>query len=462
MRSVAGITRSDTHVNSSPKHIIVESTDQPPLPFVKTDSLTHTRLGWWLIVGGMGGFLLWSVLAPLDQGVQVSGTVMVAGNKKAVQHLTGGTVEKILVKEGDLVKTGDLLVKLNGVQAQANAEITRIQYLTTLAVLSRLVAERDGLPAVTFPQEILKAAELDAHLQPMLEVQRQLFGSRREALRSDLAALEQSIAGLQAFGKGFSDSRESKRQQLKLLKEQIDNMRGLAADGYMPRNRLLEQERALAEINSSISGDDGNLGRNLNQIRELQLQTLQIRTNHQKEIQTQLAETQKEVDGLRSRLDGVEYEVASTEVKAPVDGMVADIAVFTNGGVIAPGFRMMDIVPLDMPLVIEGQVPVHLIDSVKPDLKVELIFSAFNQNTTPRVPGVVVRVSPDSLVDEKSGLPYYRMVAEATPEGRKMLSTLQVKPGMPVSIFVSTGEHTLANYLLKPMKDHIRLAFTEE
>jgi protease secretion system membrane fusion protein len=330
------------------------------------------------------------------------------------------------------------------------------------AMQARLLAERDGLSVIAFPKDILKVAEQDPHVSSTVEVQRQLFESRRDALRSELSALEQNIAGLQAFGRGIQESREGKNQQLRLLKEQVDSIRGLASDGYLPRNRLLEHERTLAQISASISEDSGTLGRNQSQIGELRLRVIQAQQEHQKELRSQLAEVQKEVDGLRSRLEGLEYEVANAEVKAPVDGMVAGVAVFTEGGVVAPGFRMMDIVPLDEPLVVEGQVPVHLIDSVQPGLKVELIFSAFNQNTTPRIPGVVIQISPDRLVDEKSGLPYYRLIAEATPDGGKMLATLQVKPGMPVDLFVSTGEHTMASYLLKPIKDHIRLALTEE
>jgi membrane fusion protein, protease secretion system len=429
---------------------------------VKTDARVHSRLGWWLIVVFLGGFLLWAFLAPLDKGVPMGGTVTVAGNKKAVQHLTGGTVDKLLVKEGDTVKAGQVLVRMNSVQAHANAETSRVQFMNALATEARLMAERDGLQNIVFPPETLAAANNDPRVASTLAVQRQLFSSRQGALRSEVAALSENIAGLQAFGKGVEQSREGKLLQLKLLKQQVDGMRDLAKDGYMPRNRLLELERDAARLDASVAEDTGTLGRNQSQMGEMRLRMLQVQQDFQKELRTQLAETQKEVDALRSRLQGLDYEVNNAEVKAPVEGMVADVAVFTEGGVVAPGFRMMDIVPLDEPLVVEGQVPVHLIDSVHPKLPVELIFSAFNQNTTPRISGVVTQVSPDRLVDEKSGEPYYRMRAEVTPEGRKMLANLQVRPGMPVELFVRTGERTLANYLIKPLRDNFRMSLTEE
>jgi protease secretion system membrane fusion protein len=136
--------------------------------------------------------------------------------------------------------------------------------------------------------------------------------------------------------------------------------------------------------------------------------------------------------------------------------------VFTHGGVVAPGFRMMDIVPSGDPLIVDGQLPVHLVDKVNPNLPVELIFSAFNQNTTPHVPGIVTHVSADRLVDEKTGQPYYNVKAKVAPEGMKMVAGLQIRPGMPVDLFVRTGERTMMNYLLKPVLDHTRLSLREE
>ena len=428
---------------------------------VKTDASSHARLGWWLVLVGLGSFLIWAFFAPLDKGVPMGGTVTVAGNKKAVQHLTGGTVEEIFVKEGDTVTAGQALVRMNSVQARANAEITRIQFLAARITEARLLAERDGRPSLVFPPDI-QASGSDPRVATTLAVQKQLFESRQGALRSDLAATEQNIFGLNAYAAGVEESRQGKLLQLRLLQQQIDGMRDLAKDGYMPRNRLLELERNYAQIEASIAEDTGNLGRNQSQVSELRLRALLRQQDYQKEVRTQLTEIQQQVDALRSRLEGLDYELNNAEVKAPVSGMVADVSIFTEGGVVSPGFRMMDIVPLDEPLVVEGQVPVHLIDSVHPKLPVELIFSAFNQNTTPRIPGIVTQVSPDRLVDEQTGMPYYRMRAEVTPEGRKLLADLQVRPGMPVELFVRTGERTLMNYLLRPLRDNFRMSMTEE
>ncbi|MDP1684257.1 HlyD family type I secretion periplasmic adaptor subunit [Hydrogenophaga sp.] len=432
--------------------------DNAPL---KTDATRHTRQGWWILLVGLGSFLLWATLAPLDKGVPMSGTVTVAGNKKAVQHLSGGTVEAILVKDGDTVAAGQPLVRMNAVQARANAAVIRVQYHTARSTEARLLAERDGKSAITFPAES-EAARNDPRVAATLAVQQQLFSSRQFSLRAELSALDENIAGIDAYNAGLSEARVGKQDQLRFLKEQLDGMRELARDGFMARNRLLELERTYAQLMSSLSEDLGNIARGQRQISELRLRRLQRSQEFQMEVRTQLAEVQKETEALRNQLEGLDHELANAVVKSPVAGTVADVAIFTEGGVVQAGLRMMDIVPANEPLIVEGQVPVHLIDSVHAGLPVELIFSAFNQNTTPRIPGVVTQVSADRLVDEKTGTPYYRMRGEVTAAGRLELGKLAVRPGMPVELFVKTGERTLANYLVRPIKDNLKMALTEE
>jgi protease secretion system membrane fusion protein len=434
------------------------ATPASPLP---TDARRLARVGWFLLLGGLGAFLVWAATAPLDQGVPMGGNVTVVGNKKAVQHQSGGTVEAILVKEGDRVTAGQPLVQMNSVQARANADITRTQLLGARSTEARLLAERDGRAGVTFPPDVLVAAD-QPHTAGAILVQQQLFESRQAALRSELASIDENIAGLQMLQTGQQLALESQQQQLRLLREQVDGLRELAREGFVPRNRLLEMERAQAQMVAAVADATGQIGRNQRQITELRLRQSQRQQDFQKEVRAQLAEVQKEAESLRSRLNGLDHEVASAVVRAPVDGVVADVSIFTVGGVVAPGIRMMDVLPLNEPLIVEGRIPVHLIDSVRPDLPVELIFSAFNQNTTPRVPALVTQVSPDRLEDPKTGETYYRLRADVTPEGRQILIRLDVRPGMPVELFVKTGERTLLSYLFKPLRDNFRLSLTEE
>ncbi|UUZ74662.1 biotin/lipoyl-binding protein [Polaromonas sp. P1(28)-13] len=176
---------------------------------VNTDARAHTRLGWWIVIVGIGGFLLWASLAPLDKGVPLSGTVTVATSKKAVQHLTGGTVEAILVKEGDVVKAGNVLVRMNAVQAKANAEIARVQYFTARTAEARLIAERDGKKIIVFPPE-LEDVRNDPRVASNIRLQQQLFSSRQSTIQSELSALNENIAGLVLQNKGLEESRDGK------------------------------------------------------------------------------------------------------------------------------------------------------------------------------------------------------------------------------------------------------------
>jgi protease secretion system membrane fusion protein len=428
---------------------------------VNTDESTHTRLGWIIVLIGVGGFMLWAMFAPLDKGVPISGSLSVASNRKAIQHQNGGTIEAILVKEGDVVNAGQPLVQMNDVQARAADEMSRIQYYTARAVEARLIAERDGKSSISFPDEILKLKS-DPIVAGNISLQNQLFSSRQGALHNDLAATDESIAGLQAQLHGLEESNGSLKQQQQFLKEQLDGLRDLARDGYVARNRVLDIERAYAQIAGALSENLGNVGRTQRQISEVKLRRMQRQQEYQKEVRGQLTDVQKEADSVESRLKSQDQDLANVIVRAPVDGTVVSLAVFTRGGVVGPGFKLMDIVPSDDPLIVEGMIPVNLIDKIHPDLPVEMIFSAFNQNKTPHIPGIVTQVSADRMMDERTGQPFYRMKAKVAPEGVKLLATLPLRPGMPVEVFVKTGERTMMNYLLKPIFDRSNTALTEE
>lgn len=436
--------------------------DVTPLE-VNTDAGAYAKLGWWIVLLGVGGFFLWAFLAPLDKGVPMSGTVTKQSNRQAVQHLTGGTVREILVRDGDVVKAGQVLLRMDNILAKSQVDISRVQYLTARATEARLLAERDGLTKVQFPAEL---AELkgEPQIAEMMTLQHQLFLSRTTSLRNELSAFEQNIAGIKMQISGTQESRDSKKEQLKIMKEQLDGMRDLAKEGYIARNRLLDVERTVAQINGSISEDIGAIGRSQSQVMELGLRRSQRMQDYQKEVRTSLSDVQKEAASLASRMTAQGYELANVELKAPVSGTVVGSAVFTHGGVVQPGFKLMDIVPTDDPLVAEGQLPVHLVDKVHPGLPVELIFAAFNTNRTPHIPGEVVRVAADRSVDERTGFAYYHVRVKVTPAGAKLVAQhkLDIQSGMPVELFVKTGERSMMSYLMKPVIDRAKTALSEE
>jgi protease secretion system membrane fusion protein len=430
---------------------------------VNTDARPFARMGWLIVLVGLGGFLLWALFAPLDKGVPLQGTVAKESNRQAVQHLSGGTVQQILVRDGDVVKAGQVLVRMNPVLAQAAVQMTDSTYLTDLASGARLAAERDGAHTITFPPE-LEQRRSDPRVADIMSLQNQLLASRQGSLKNELAGVDESIAGLKYQIQGLQETRQSKKEQIDLLKEQLTGMRDLAKEGYVARNRLLDLERAYAQLTGSISEDIGNVGRAQRQVAELTLRKAQRMQDYQKEVRTQLTEVMKETEAGQARLHAQKFELSNIEVKSPADGIVVNLAVFTPGGVVQPGFKLMDIVPTNDALVVEGQLPVNLIDRVHPGLKTDLIFSAFNANQTPHIPGEVEQVAADRTVDEHTGQPYYKVRVKVSPEGAKLVAKhkLEIRPGMPVQLFVKTGERTMMNYLLKPLFDRAKSALTEE
>lgn len=430
-------------------------------PDMNTDATPYARLGWGIVVLGVLGFLLWASFAPLDKGVPLSGNVAVASNRKAIQHQAGGTVDETLVKDGDAVKAGQVLVRMNSVGARSAAEITRVQWYTAQATQARLLAERDGAKRISFAPA-LEQRKSDPRVASNILLQEQLFSARRRSLQDELGAIDETIAGTKLQLKGLEESMVSKKQQQRFLREQLDGMRDLASQGYVARNRLLDLERTYAQVNGGISEDVGNLGRVMRQIAEFGLRKSQRQQDYRKEVRTQLSDAQKETESLENRLQALDFDLNNVLVKAPVDGTVVGLRVFTRGAVVPSGFTLMELVPKDDALIVEGMLPVGLVDKVHPGLKAELIFSAFNSNTTPHIPGIVTQVSADRTVDERSGQAYYKVQAAVAPEGMKLISQLQIRPGMPVDLFVKTGERTMMNYLLKPVFDRAHSALTEE
>jgi protease secretion system membrane fusion protein len=428
---------------------------------VNTDTRRHATLGWGVIVLGVVGFLGWASFAPLDKGVPMPGNVAVASNRKAVQHQTGGTVDEILVQDGDSVKAGQVLIRMNSMAARSSAEIARVQWYTAQATEARLLAEHGGAKRVNFPPEF-DALMDDPRVANNIQLQAQLFSARQTSLRSELSAFDENIAGLRTQLAGLEESMISKKQQQDFLKEQLEGMRDLSRDGYVARNRLLDLERTYAQVNGSISEDIGNIGRVKRQIAEYSLRKSQRQQDYQKEVRTQLSEVQRDAETLKNRVAALDFELKNIAVTAPVDGTVVGLSVFTQGAVVPSGFKLMELVPGDDPLIVEGMLPVNLVDKVHRGLKAEMMFSAFNSNTTPHIPGIVTQVSADRSIDERTGQPYYKVKAAVAPEGMKMIAHLQIRPGMPVELFIKTGERTMMNYLLKPVFDRAKSSLSEE
>lgn len=436
-------------------------TDVQPKVVIDTNDARTRRWGWLLLVVGFGGFLAWALLAPLDAGVPVPGSVVISGNRKAVQSLTAGKIAAILARDGDRVTTGQLLVRLDDTQSRSQHAIARGQLLQALAVEARLVAERLGRSSPDYPPE-LRSETGDARAGTAMALQGQLLATRRQALASELAAMRDNIRGLEYQLQGFEAAREARETQRSLLLQELRNQRQLADEGFLPRNRVLEQERQAAAIGGAIAEDIGNIGRTRQAIAEVRSRMTGRQQDVRKEVEAQLSEVQKEVSSLRSRLDALTFDLEGTQIKSPADGVVMGLAIHTVGGVVAAGSAMMEIAPENESLKVEAQVPPHLIDKVRTGLMVDLLFTALNQANTPHVEGRVLTVSADVLAEPRqNNQPFFKVMVEVTPAGMAKLETHQIRAGMPAEVFIRTGERTAMNYLLKPLLDRMNRALTE-
>ena len=426
-----------------------------------TEAKRAGRIGLWALAIGFGGFLLWAGLAPLDEGVPGQGVVAIDTKRKAVQHLSGGIVKEVLVREGEEVKEGQLLLRLDEAVTRANFEGSRQRYLGLRAMQGRLLAEQSGAASIRFHPDLEKEAS-DPLIRQQMMTQEQLFMTRRSLLRSDLQSIEESIQGQQGLIESYGGMLSNRRNQLGLLNEELGQLRGLVKEGYAPRNRQLEMERMVADVSSSIADLQGNTVRAQRAIGELRQRAISRQQDYRREVETSLADVSREVLAEEQKYRSVSNDLQRVEIKAPASGQVVSLAAQTVGGVIQPGQKLMDIVPEDEPLLLEVRVAPHLIDRVQAQMPVDVRFSSFAHSPQLVVDGQVVSVSGDLLTEQQSGVSYYLARVQVTPEGLKVLGKRHLQPGMPVEVVFKTGERTLLTYLLHPLLKRMSAAMKEE
>jgi len=431
---------------------------QPP-----ADTGRAARVGLWALGLGFGGFLLWASFAPLDEGVPSHGMVAIDTKRKAVQHLSGGIIQQVLVKEGELVKEGQPLIQLDAAVARANYESVRQRYLGLRAMQGRLLAEQSGAASIDFHPD-LKVAASDPLIKSQMDTQEQLFRSRRASLRADLDGIEESIRGQQGQLQAYGAMLGSRRSQLALLQDELKNTRELVQEGYAPRNRQLELERMVAETQASIADLLGNTTRAQRAIGELRQRALGRQQEYRKEVEKDLADVTREVQSDAEKFVSVRADLERTEIRSPASGQVVGLAAQTVGGVVQPGQKLMDVVPTDEPLLLEARIEPHLIDKVRAGLPTDVRFTAFAHSPQLVVQGEVQSISHDLLTEQQgnAAVSYYLARVKVTPEGMKTLGSRQLQPGMPAEVIIKTGERSLLKYLLSPLSKRMAASLKEE
>jgi HlyD family secretion protein len=411
-----------------------------------------------LLAGGLGG---WASTAQLSGALVAPGSVVVDSNIKKVQHPTGGVVGELRARDGDVVKAGDILVRLDDTVTKASLAIVTKGLNAMYARAARLQAESLGADHVTFPKSLLDQAG-DPDARAVMASEENQFKVRLAGRLGQRAQLHERVSQLQEEIRGLTAQEEAKSREIELINKELVGVRDLYAKNLVQISRLTALERDAARL----EGDRGQFvaakAQAKGKIAETELQVIQVDKDLSTEVSKELREVNDKIGELVERKVTAEDQLRRIEIRAPQDGVVLQSNVHTVGGVIAAGDTIMQIVPQQDALAVEAKVNPQDVDQVRIGQKVLMRFSAFNQRTTPEVTGNVVRLSPDTTTDQRTGQSFYTIRVAIPPAELARLDNVKLIPGMPVETFVQTGERTMLAYLAKPLHDQFMRAFREK
>lgn len=425
------------------------------------DTRRPLLIGAVIIVVTFFGLGLWAATAPLDSAAIAPGFITVESNRRTIQHLEGGIVREILVQDGDRVKAGEVLLRLDDTRARAQMGILRADLDSQLAIEARLVAERDGLPAPQFSTELTERLG-DPTVAAIVESQRALFAARGVALAGQRSILEQRIIQFGQQVDGLKALEASKAAQIKLIRDELKDLYGLLEQGYVTRPRVLALEREASRLEGERGDHVAAIARARQGAGEAQLQIYQLEKGRQEEVARELRDVRARVTELRERMVAAADVLQRIDIVAPVSGTVMDLAIHTAGGVVAPGASIMDIVPANDALVVEVHINPIDIDTVHPGQAVALRINTADARLTPVINGRLATVSADRVVEERTNQTYYRGRVVIPPEELRRLEGLNLHSGMMVEALINRGEQTALHYALKPLTDALARSFREK
>jgi HlyD family secretion protein len=436
-------------------------TDKPPL------SESHASIRRHIVVGcavvaflavGLGG---WASTAEISGALIAPGSLVVDSNVKKVQHPTGGVVGELRVRDGDRVKAGDILIRLDETVTRANLAIVTKGLTELYARKARLSAERDGTDTVAVPKELADRVD-NADVQEAMASERRLFELRRTGRLGQKNQLQERVKQLQEQITGLTAQQDAKSKEMTFIDKELEGVRELWAKNLVQLNRLTSLEREEARL----QGERGQLiaaaAEAKGKIAETELQILQVDQEATTDVAKELRETDSKIGEYVERKVTAEDQLRRTDIRAPQDGVVFQTTANTVGGVVTAGDPIMLIVPETDTLLVEAKVEPRDIDQVQSGQPVVLRFSAFNMRTTPEINGSVVRVAADTATDQRTGQSYYLVRISMTADEIKRLGDVKLTPGMPVEAFIQTGERTMLSYLVKPLHDQLMRAFREK
>lgn len=441
----------------------------PALGKLQATDDCNSEIRWGVVTGGAFLLLLlgWGGFTPLDSAAYAPGQVIVSGHRQSVQYKEAGIISALRVREGQKVHAGDVLVELSGGEIRAQERALADQVITLRAQKARLEAEQLHLPAIVWPAALKTPAAEDADLAAKaMAVQTAEFNTRRASLSSQKAVVIKKAAELGEQIEGYKKQIEANDTQAKLLGEELQGVEALASKGYAPQSRV----RGLERDQASVTGERGQylaaVSQTEQQTEELRLQVSQLDKQRAEDVVSQLKDTEFQLGDLEPKWAAAREQVNHQLIRAPIDGSVIDMKLTTVGGVIAPGERLMDIVPDKAQLVVEARVSPADAEDVHTGAKVEVKFPSVHDRQLRTTKAILTKMSPDSLVDDRTGAAYFRAEATLTPESTAALHQAErgqfvLKPGLQAQVLIPLRKRTALQYLLDPISDSIWRAFRE-
>src|SRR5262249_32140753 len=404
-----------------------------------------------ILIIGVGG---WGATAVISGAVVASGSIVVDSNVKKVQHLTGGLVGELRVRDGDRVKAGDIVVRLDQTVTRSNLAVVTKGLDELWARKGRLASERDSLDALVFPAHF-QGRESDPEAAAVMDAERKLFELRRSARSGQKAQFRQQIEQLREEITGLTGQQKAKTREIELIKGELEGVRELFKKNLVPLTRLNQLERESTRLEGERAQLIASVAQAKGKIAEIDLKIIQIDQDLSSEVAKEMREIDGKIGEFVERKVTAEDQLQRVEIRAPIDGTVFQLAVHTIGGVIAAGEPIMLIVPDGDNLMVEAKVSPQDIEQVKLKQNTVLRFPAFNVPATPQINGPVPTISADISTDQRTGSSYYTVRIGLLPEEVSRMGNVKLVPGMPVECFIQTGERTVISYLLKPLRDQL-------
>jgi len=410
-----------------------------------------------ILAGGVGG---WAGTTQLSGALIASGSVVVDSNVKKVQHPTGGVVGELRVRDGDRVKVGDIVARLDQTVTRSNLAIITKGLDELFARKARLASERDAVNAIVFPAPLTSRAS-DPEIAQIIEGERRLFELRRTSRLGQKAQLREQAGQLNEEIVGMTAQQKAKRREIELITRELEGVRDLYKRNLIPLTRLTQLEREATRVEGELAQLIAAVAQAKGKIAENELKIIQIDQDLSSEVAKEMREIDGKIGEFVERKITAEDQLQRVDIRAPQDGTVFQLSVHTVGGVVSPGEAMMLIVPDAESLTVEAKVNPQDIEQVQLKQKAVLRFSAFNAATTPEINGEVSRISADITSDQRTGQSYYTIRISIPPEQLTRLGDVKLVPGMPVECFIQTGERTVISYLVKPLRDQLMRTFRE-